>query len=145
MLNIYTGNATLDASGSASVPLPGWFEVLNKDFRYQLTAIGAPGPNLYIAQEIQGGRFVIAGGQPGMKVSWQVTGVRQDAFAKAHPLVVEEEKLAIERGHYIHPELYGAPEEAGIEWARHPQLMKKMKDGRAKQAQVESVRPAPAL
>src|SRR6266478_5336898 len=67
MLNIYTGNATLDASGSASVPLPGWFEVLNKDFRYQLTAIGAPGPNLYIAQEIQGGRFVIAGGQPGMK------------------------------------------------------------------------------
>jgi len=140
MLNMYTGNATLDASGSASVPLPGWFEVLNKDFRYQLTAIGAPGPNLYIAQEIQGGYFVIAGGQPGMKVSWQVTGVRQDAFAKAYPLVVEEEKLAIERGHYIHPELYGAPEEAGIQWARHPQLMKKMKDGRAKQAQVAPAR-----
>ncbi len=79
-----------------------------------------------------------------MKVSWQVTGVRQDAFAKAHPLVVEEQKLPVERGHYIHPELYGAPEERGIEWARHPQLMKKMKDGRAKQAKVEPVRLAPA-
>jgi len=144
MKNIYDGMATLDASGSASVTLPGWFEVLNKDFRYQLTAIGAPGPNLHIAQEIQSGRFVIAGGQPGMKVSWQVSGVRQDAFAKAHPLVVEEEKLPVERGHYIHPELYGAPEERGIEWARHPQLMKKMKDGRAKQAKVEPVRLAPA-
>ena len=144
MLNIYTGNATLNASGSASVLLPGWFETVNKDFRYQLTAVGAPGPNLHVAQEIQGGRFVIAGGQPGMKVSWQVTGVRQDAFAKAHSLVVEEEKLAIERGHYIHPELYGAPEEASVQWARHPQLMRKMKEQRAKRAQAEPVRPTPA-
>jgi hypothetical protein len=138
MLNIYTGNATLDASGSASVPLPGWFEVLNKDFRYQLTAIGAPGPNLYIAQEIQGGHFVIAGGQPGMKVSWQVSGVRQDAFAKAHPLQVEEDKSPPELGFYIHPELYGASEQRGIEWARHPQLMKKMNERRGKQVQSVS-------
>jgi hypothetical protein len=29
-----------------------WFGALNKDFRYQLTAIGAPGPNLHIAEEI---------------------------------------------------------------------------------------------
>jgi hypothetical protein len=144
MLSLYTGNATLDASGAGSVQLPGWFEVLNKDFRYQLTAMGAPGPNLYIAQEIQGGRFIIAGGQPGMKVSWQVTGVRQDAFAKAHPLVVEEEKLLPERGHYIHPELYGAPEERGIQWARHQQLMKKMKERTAKQAKAAPVRPTAA-
>jgi hypothetical protein len=34
---------------------PDWFSALNKDFRYQLTAIGAPGPNLYIAEEISGG------------------------------------------------------------------------------------------
>jgi hypothetical protein len=34
-----------------------------------------------------------------------VTGVRQDAYAKAHPLVVEQEKEARLRDFYIHPEL----------------------------------------
>ena len=57
--------------------------------------------------------FKIAGGAPGVEVSWQVTGVRQDAYAKANPMVVEEEKNQHERGYYIHPELYGAPEEKG--------------------------------
>jgi hypothetical protein len=33
-------------------PSSVWFGVLNKDFRYQLTAIGASGPNLYVAEEI---------------------------------------------------------------------------------------------
>jgi hypothetical protein len=56
---------------------------------YSLTAIGAPAPNLYIAQEVTNNSFEIAGGAPGMKVSWQVTGIRQDAFAKANPLKVE--------------------------------------------------------
>lgn len=48
--------------------LPEWFETLNRDFRYQLTAVGAPGPNLYVAEEISGNHFKIAGGQPGAKV-----------------------------------------------------------------------------
>lgn len=42
-----------------------------------------------------------------VKVSWQVTGVRQDAYAKAHPLVVEQDKPVAERGYYLHPELFG--------------------------------------
>ena len=54
--------------------LPDYFQAFNGDFRYQLTAIGAPGPNLYIAEEISGNRFKIAGGKAGSKVSWQVTG-----------------------------------------------------------------------
>jgi len=48
---------------------------------------------------------------------------------------VGEEKGAREQGHYIHPELYGAPEEAGIAWAGHPETMKKTKEMRARQAQ----------
>jgi len=132
MMNIYTGNVTLDTSGAAVVQLPVWFETLNGDFRYQLTAVGAPAPGLYIAQEISGNRFRIAGGSPGLKVSWQVTGVRQDAYAKAHPLQVEVQKPQKERGYYIHPELYGAPEEKQIEWARQPELMKRLKDRREK-------------
>jgi hypothetical protein len=34
--------------------------------------------------------------------------VRQDAYAKANPLVVEPEKDARLRGYFIHPEFYGA-------------------------------------
>ena len=102
------------------VQLPAWFEALNGDFRYQLTSIGAPGPGLYIAQEISGDRFKIAGGSAGNKVSWQVTAVRHDVYAKANPLIVEQEKSARERGYYIHPELYGAPKEQGIGWSRYP-------------------------
>jgi predicted LPLAT superfamily acyltransferase len=37
------------------------------------------------------------------------------------------------RGFYIHPEFYGAPPEKQIEWARHPQMMKKMQETRARQ------------
>jgi len=137
MMNIYTGNVTLDTKGEGVVELPDWFEALNRDFRYQLTAIGAPAPGLYIAEEIANQRFKIAGGKPGMKVSWQVTGVRQDAYANAHPLQVEVEKPANERGYYIHPELFGAPRERSIEWARNPELMKKLQEApqRLKEAQ----------
>jgi trimeric autotransporter adhesin len=122
MLTIYSGNVVLGAEGTAQVDLPAWFEAVNRDFRYQLTAIGAPGPNLYIASEISNGHFNIAGGKAGSKVSWTVTAVRRDPYAQAHPLVVEVEKPAEERGSYLHPELYGAPQEAGLSWHRYPGL-----------------------
>ena len=109
MMNIYTGNAILDNSGEVVVSLPKWFEALNTDVRYQLTAIGAPAPNLHIAQEVAHHQFRIAGGAPGMKVSWQVTGVRHDAYSMAHPLVVEARKPEKERGRYLHPDAYGKP------------------------------------
>lgn len=109
MMNIYNGNVTLDAQGKAEIELPDWFEALNQEFRYQLTPIGAPGPNLYIAKEINGNHFTIAGGEPGMRVSWQVTGIRHDPYAEAHRIVVEKKKPADEWGTYLHPELYGLP------------------------------------
>ena len=112
--NIYDGNVLLDEKGEAVVELPSYFEALNRDFRYQLTAIGVPGPNLYIAGEIAGNQFKIAGGTSGMKVSWQVTGIRKDVYAKAHPIVVEPEKPANEKGLYMHPKEWGQPEEKGI-------------------------------
>ncbi len=124
MVNIYTGNVVLDESGAGVVQLPAWFEALNTDFRYQLTAVGGPGPGLYVAQEIQNHSFQIAGGTPGLKVSWQVTGVRQDAYARTNPLVVEVEKSERERGYYIHPQLFGQPPTQSIEWAQHPLQMK---------------------
>jgi len=112
MLNLYTGNAVLDANGAAKVTLPAWFTAVNEDFRYQLTPVGAFAP-LYIAEQFTTDHFVIAGGQPGMKVSWQITGVRHDAYAKAHPLAVEEVK-GTQRGLFLHPELYGATKDKSI-------------------------------
>ena len=52
MKNVYDGVVILDDKGEAVIELPDWFSALNKDFRYQLTAIGAPAPNLHIAEEI---------------------------------------------------------------------------------------------
>jgi hypothetical protein len=114
MMNIYDGVVALESKGQASVTLPEYFQALNSDFPYQLTAIAAPGPNLHIAEEISGNHFKVAGGKPGGKVSWQVTGVRQDAYAKAHRINVEEDKPEQQRGHYLHPELFGASEKEAV-------------------------------
>jgi hypothetical protein len=117
MMNVYNGNIVLDANGEAIVTMADWFEALNKDFRYQLTAIGAPGPNLYIAEKINGNQFRIAGGTAGMEVSWQVTGVRQDAYANENRIKVEELKKPENQGKYLHPTAFGQPKEMGISYA----------------------------
>lgn len=120
MKNVYDGVAILNSKGEATVRLPAWFEHLNGDFRYQLTPIGGPAPGLHIAREIEGNRFKIAGGARGMKISWQVTGVRKDAWASANPFKVEQKKSSAERGHFLHPELHGASGEQSIAALRHP-------------------------
>jgi hypothetical protein len=106
MKNIYDGTVTLDRDGRALVGLPDWFEALNRDYRYQLTPIGGPAPGLHIAAEVSDGQFAIAGGAAGQKVSWQVTGTRQDAWANANRIPVEETKPAQDQGRYLHPELH---------------------------------------
>lgn len=119
--NLYDGVAVLGADGEATVVLPDWFEALNGEFRYQLTCIGGYA-QVYIAEEISGGRFRIAGGHPGMKVSWQVTGVRHDPFAQEYTLPVAPFKADHERGRFVHPELYGLPPEMGIHAQREAEF-----------------------
>jgi len=89
----YDGVATLDAAGRARVQLPRWFAALNGGVRHQLTPMGAPAPDLHV-RSAKKDSFVVAGGRPGQKVCWQVTGVRRDAWARAHPLEVEQAKRA---------------------------------------------------
>ncbi|RME38807.1 MAG: hypothetical protein D6788_06710, partial [Planctomycetota bacterium] len=113
--NVYDGVAVLDETGSATVRLPDYVEAFNRDFRYQLTPLGAPMPGLHVAREIRDNRFRIAGGAPGMKVSWQITGIRRDPWAEAHPVIVEKDKPVEQRGHYLHPELYGQPKAKRID------------------------------
>jgi hypothetical protein len=107
MMNIYNGVATLDSTGAATVALPDWFGSLNRDFRYQLTAIGSAAPDLHVKTEVSDNRFSIAGGKAGQKVSWQVTGVRQDAWANAHRVKVETAKTGVAKGRFLHPAEHG--------------------------------------
>ena len=91
MMNIYNGNVVTDGNGDALVPLPEWFETLNRDFRYQLTVIGQFAQAI-VANKVANNQFSIKTDKPNVEVSWQVTGIRQDAWANAHRIPVEEEK-----------------------------------------------------
>lgn len=132
MMNIYNGNITTDGNGDAIVNLPDWFEPLNRDFRYQLTVLGQFAQAI-ISREVAGGRFAIKTNKPNVKVSWQVTGIRQDAWANAHRISVEVPKTEQERGFYLHPELFGAPQEKSIAAARHPGMQSFLKKQSAQQ------------
>lgn len=114
MKNVYDGVATLDPAGEAWVDLPVWFESLNSDFRYQLTCIGQPAL-VYVKEKLSGNRFLIAGGEAGVEVSWQITGVRRDAYARANAMEVELDKLGAERGQYLHPEAFGFDASRSVE------------------------------
>jgi hypothetical protein len=119
-LNVYSGTATLDGNGRATVSLPRYFGAANRDFRYQLTALGSPAPELHVAQRIQNNRFSIAGGAARQQVSWQVTGVRQDAWAQANPMPVEPLKARRDQGKFLNPEVHGQPYSAGIHALESP-------------------------
>ena len=118
---MYRGNAVLGSDGTAEVELPAYFEAINRDFHYQLTAVGAPAM-LYVASEVADNRFTIAGGQAGMKVSWTVTGVRNDAFCQQANLEIEAEKPAQWKGKFLMPGLYGLPDSMGIYYRPEPEI-----------------------
>jgi hypothetical protein len=113
-LNVYSDNVDTDSDGYATVVLPEYFTALNKDFRYQLTVIGEFAQAI-VAEEINNNQFTIKTDRPSMRVSWQVTGVRNDPFARLHSVLVEEEKPEVERGTYLHPNAYGRPASQCVE------------------------------
>jgi hypothetical protein len=121
MLNIYNGLATTDARGEVTVELPVWFEALNRDIRYQLTPVGG-WTEAWIAREVEGRAFTIATRVPHARVSWQLTGIRRDAWAEANRIEVELDKPAGQRGRYIHPKEHGQPASKGVDYSTHQSL-----------------------
>jgi hypothetical protein len=99
MMNIYNGNVVTDEAGFAEVEMPEWFDALNRDFRYQLTVIGSFA-RATVGEKLQDGRFVILTDEPNVEVSWQITGIRDDPYARANPIEVESDKPASQRGRY---------------------------------------------
>jgi hypothetical protein len=121
-LDVYSGNVSTNAKGFATVTMPRWFQALNRSFRYQLTVVGKTHWDAKAAvwNEIKSNRFTIRTDQPDVKVSWQVTGVRHDRFAKAHPVRVVPPKAKKDQGKYVNPELYGKPKSEGIGYQKPP-------------------------
>jgi hypothetical protein len=113
MMNVYNGNIITDRRGLATVELPEYFDALNRDFRYQLTVMGQFAQAI-VAKKVANNRFVIRTSKPNIEVSWQVTGIRHDAYANANRIPVEEDKPAGERGYYLHPEVFGKPVSKGM-------------------------------
>jgi len=106
MLSTYSGNVTTDAEGRATVRLPGYVSSLNADFRYQLTVVGGFAQAV-VGQKVRDGRFVIRTSEPGVEVSWQVTGVRADPYARRNPFVAERAKKGAMAGRLLRPDLHG--------------------------------------
>lgn len=117
MKNIYDGVVTTNASGEAIVTMPEWFEALNMDFRYQLTCINQFAQAI-VLREMSGNKFTIKTDKPNVKVSWQVTGTRNDPYAQKNRLPVEKMKNEGEKGKYIYPEGYGKGRESAIDAIR---------------------------
>ncbi len=115
MTSVLNGNVVLDAGGEAAVEIPGWFEGTTRDHRYQLTCVGGFAP-VYVVEQVARGVLRIAGGEPGMTISWQVTGVRNDPLAQSERAAVESRKPAGELGKYRDPAVYGMPRSAGLRY-----------------------------
>ncbi len=106
MMNIYNGNATTNRKGEVWVQMPDYFTALNRDFRYQLTPMGQFAQAI-VGQEIHNNRFLIKTDKPNVKVSWLVTGVRHDAYARQNRIKVEETKTGADQGKYLYPAGFG--------------------------------------
>lgn len=117
MMNIYNGTIVTDQEGYATVTLPDWFETLNREFRYQLTVIDEADAGWTLAKvvrKVHKNQFTIRTNYPNVEVSWQITGVRQDKFANANRIPVEEDKESWNKGRYLHPAAFGVSEELAV-------------------------------
>ncbi len=122
MMNIYNGNIMTDDQGYATVEMPSYFDVLNRDYRYQLTVMGQFAQAI-VAQKLVDRRFVIQTDKPNVEVSWQVTGIRQDKWAEANRIQVEVDKLPEQRGKYVHPLEWNLSDDRGIDWEMNKSAM----------------------
>jgi hypothetical protein len=118
-LDIYSGNVTTNGKGFATVTMPRWFQALNRSFRYQLTSLSGL-QQVAVAKQMHENQFRIQSEKPRSQVSWQVTAVRHDRYANAHPTQVVVTKPKADQGKYLHPELYGKPKADAIGYRKPP-------------------------
>lgn len=110
-LNVYSGVTTTDRRGYAEVKLPDYFGEINRDPRFHLTVIDEGDSDSFaqvkVVRSVLRNQFRIRSSMPGVKVSWRVDGVRNDAFVRSYGAPVRQEKVGAEKGKYLQPEFYG--------------------------------------
>jgi hypothetical protein len=140
-LNVYSGEIRTGADGYAWIELPEYFSEINRNPRVQLT-VDDMSDDFVMAKVVGGvreGGFRIRTSKPNTTVYWEVKAIRNDRFVQAHGAPVETEKSDFERGRYLHPHLYGAPETQGIYSAKPDAVTRAMPD-----SPIKSSRPAMA-
>lgn len=105
-IDIYHGAVRTNERGFATVTLPSSFQALDREFRYQLTAMGRDGwdARTGVWSPILGNQFVIRTSKPGVEVSWQVMAGRRDAHGNANPTPTETAMPAAGHGRYFYPQ-----------------------------------------
>jgi hypothetical protein len=119
MMNIYNGEVTTDGTGYAVITLPDYFQALNRDFRYQLTVIDDDDQSDVVvwAKVVRrigaesANTFAIRTFRPNVAVSWQVTGIRHDAWAEKNRIPNTVDKVGAEKGTLLHPAAFAKPSE----------------------------------
>ena len=116
--------------------LPDWFEALNRDFRYQLTPVGAPGPNLHVAQEIRDNRFQVRRytRHEGLLAGDRHCVRGHDPYADANRIPVEEAKPATTTSTYLYPQAYGQPDSKGVNY----EMLQTMQQDALRDAETDS-------
>lgn len=117
-INAYSGVVRTDGSGYAWVELPDYVEAINKDYRYQLTVLDDTDNDGFvlakISKKLRDGRFQIRTSAPGIEVSWEIKGTRNDRFVQEYGAPIEVEKPKDWQGLFLMPQLYGQPAERAI-------------------------------
>jgi len=152
ILNMYRGVVELDANGQATIELPEYFEAVNINPSYQLTAIGTP-KQPYVLEEIEGNTFKVAGA-PNTKVSWTVHAERNDPtiqyFNEKNNFSENiQDKKPHQVGLYITPEAYGKDEMYGVGYRgaslkTYKERKTTMELQQAKKGQTKAVTPTSA-
>lgn len=75
--NVYSGVATLDQNGEATMVLPHEVSERNATFTYQATSTAKRMLNLHIKSTMSNDRFTIAGGTPGGEIAWELVGTEK--------------------------------------------------------------------
>ena len=142
ILNLYRGVLKLDANGEAVVNLPKYFDAININPTYQLTAIGTA-TQPYVNTEIKNNKFTIKG-EPNTKVSWTVHAQRNDPTiryfnknGKDYSREVYEKPVQM-KGKYYSPEAYGKDKTYGIHYKPAQRKTAKEAKSFAKQLRTQS-------
>jgi hypothetical protein len=65
-------------------------------------------------KKLRGNQFAVRSSRGNLEVSWQITGIRHDAWAEKNRIPNSVDKPAAEKGKLLHPEAFGKAPEQGI-------------------------------